>query len=189
MRPVAVALPAAALCCVAACNGDEGAVAGMTNQFSDRPSTQWHYGDPPAPSVDGAGLDLAGVPTRWRRDGDGFAVQVTYRNAPADAGLTVSLVPDVPLAELRHLNMSGGGLTPMPIPVQGDGSVEVRFDGVGYLAPTDAPRAFPVRPGRYIFIVQMLNHRRGVIGLVPRDPADRILAEERSRQMIVQDPD
>src|SRR4249919_252812 len=98
-------------------------------------SGQFRYDRPVLPSMDGTSLSVAAVPSRWRRGAPGFAVRVTYRNAPPGAGLMLYVTRDVPLSALGNFPSSGGGLLVVPVPIEGDGVQEIRFDGTAILAP------------------------------------------------------
>jgi hypothetical protein len=186
MRTLAVAKLGIVALCACSCGLGAGNGAGASiGKAQDQGSGRSHYGRPVAPSIGGAELSVSAMPSHWRRGAPGFAIRITYRNAPAGAGLTIGIVRDI--ANLRNLPASGGGLTAMPVPIEGNGVEEVRFEGTGFLAPADAPDRFPVRAGRHIFIANMLNHRHGVIGMVRRDRDDRILAEARSEPITIDD--
>lgn len=156
-----------------------------SNEDPARPRDIGHYDVPLTPSVDGAELEVRGVPTTWTRATPGFRFRVTYRNAPANAGLMVWIVRDVPRRSLGQLVESGGALMELPIPIQGNGTTDILFDGQAYSAPADAPVARGVSTGRHIVFAYMLNHRSPVTGWVLQVPNARTLAETRSAPIAV----
>jgi hypothetical protein len=184
---VATLMMAFALCgCARSDAGANHQVAASPGNAQNQTSAQFHYDRPLLPSVDGTLLSVAAVPSTWTRGAPGLALRIAYRNAPRGAGLMVYIARDVPLSTLGSFPASGGGLTAVPVPIEGSGVQEIRFEGNAVLAPADAPAPFPVRAGRHIFIAYLLNHRRGVIGMTRQDPNDRILAEARSQPIVIQ---
>ena len=127
------------------------------------------------------------LPDSWKIGKPGFGVRVVYRNAPRGAGLDVSINRYVPFEQLSQFSGTGGGLTAKPIPIEGDGVVEVPFDGIAYSGATDAAVAYPLKNGDYIFLATLLNHRRTTIGWVIREKSDRKLAETLSRPIAIRE--
>ncbi|HEY5713315.1 MAG TPA: hypothetical protein VIT38_15575 [Allosphingosinicella sp.] len=188
MRTLAAALLGTFALCACARSGtgaNDQAEAGPDNAQTQA-SGQFHYDRPLLPSTDGTSLSVSALPSSWTRGAPGFAIRVAYRNAPQGAGLMMYIARDVPLATLGNHPSSGGGLMAVPVPIEGNGVHEVRFDGNAFLAPADVPTQFPIRAGRHIVIAYLLNHRRGVIGMVRQNPNDRILAEARSQPIRIE---
>lgn len=174
-------LPVLALL-LAACGGPEG-----INVTSANGADPGHYDQPMTGPVNDTAIAVSAAPARWRIGSSGFTIRVDYRNAPAGAGLIVGIQRDLPATATGQLPHSGGGITDMPIPISGDGSVEVRFNGIANTGMADGLDPLPVRAGRHILTAQMLNHRRQTIGLVIRQPDDRVLAETRSAPLDIAD--
>jgi len=147
------------------------------------------YDRPLVSSVDGAVVRFDPLPVTSTLGKPGLPVRVEYENAPAGAALLVSVIPNVARAELASLPCPGGGLTAQPIPLEGDGVLEVQLAEEAFSAPTDVSRPYPLRNGAYVLLAQLFNHRRPVIGYVRRNPGDRILAEALSPPITLRQRD
>jgi hypothetical protein len=145
------------------------------------------YDRPLVSSVDGAEVRFEALPETWTLAKPGLSVRVIYRNAPAGAGLQVHVTRDVSRRELADLPSSGGGLTAQPIPVEGDGVIEVKLTDEAFSAPADTPRPVPLQAGSHVLLAQLYNHRRGTIGYVRRRPEDRTLAEALSPPIMLRE--
>lgn len=164
-----------------------GRGAAENNLMPSNAADPGHYDQPMAAPVANASVTLSAPPQRWRIGSPGFTIRVYYRNAPPGSGLIVGINRDLPARAIGQLPHSGGGITDMPVPISGDGSVEVRFEGIANTGMADRLDPLPVRSGRHILTAQMLNHQRQTIGLVVRNPDDRVLAEVRSAPFEIVD--
>jgi len=103
--------------------------------------------------------------------------------------LLVSVTRAVTRAELASLPSSGGGLTSQPIPVEGDGVLEVKLTDQAFSAPTDVSLPYALKSGSHVLLAQLFNHRRPVIGYLRQRPEDRILAEALSSPITLREGD
>ena len=112
-----------------------------------------------ARSVKGAEVHFGTVPKTHRLGDPPVSIKVAYRNAPAGAGILVSIARDVPFDQLRDEPESGGGLYEAPIPVEGSGTIMIKLDKTFLSTACDTNRPALLKTGGHILLASMVNYR------------------------------
>ena len=157
-NPIPIAWAALAFA-AAACGGEPAGPSGPAPAAGSRPSA-------PVPTV-----AVADVPAGPLRQPVRFRFRVDYRDVPVGAGLLVSI------HESRGPAGAGGGLTLMPVPIAGSGSVELVFDGSAITAPADAPLAHSVPPGDYRLRARVGDSRKTPWSMIDNNGRELASAE------------
>lgn len=114
--------------------------------------------------------------------GDPVAARLSWRNAPANASVIVYLERDAPSREPRYLGPVGA-LVLRPIPAEGDGAMEFRWNGREFpCAPTDFPMLCPqpAEIGRYRLRAVLYDRRSFAIVGWPSPEKPVVLAHSAS---------
>jgi hypothetical protein len=133
-------------------------------------------------------ISIGTVPQRWAKGAPPFLFEVRYRGAPEGAAVVVWLYRDVAQPALRSpvrgMPDTGGALSAEAVPVKGDGTLTVKFDGTAWGTPADYPVNLEADRGRYVFVVQMRRDREPVIGMMAPNPPP-ILVQTKSDPFII----